>query len=91
MNNPKLTNVLLIALVVLNCFLIVCLAGHRHRQHNHMEMAGMFRRHHHRAGEWAFRHHHNRFQGNFRNFHHMGGEGDYENGRMENRQAPNGI
>jgi|GEM_PF-1304705 len=88
MNNPKLTNVLLIALLVLNCFLIVCLAGRRHNQHNRMQMYGMFGRHRH-GGEWAFRHHH--FYGNFKNFHHMGGEREYENGHMENRQGPKGI
>jgi hypothetical protein len=89
MNNPKLTNALLIALVVLNCFLIVCWAGHKHREHNRMEMGGMFRGHHHHGEEWAFRHHHNHFNDDFENHHRMRGE--YENGRMENRQAPNGI
>ncbi len=67
MNNSRLTNVLIVALVVINLVLVFCMAGHKRHNRNEMYMGGKFGRHH--ARYWAFsgRDH---FNHGSRNFHH---------------------
>ena len=55
MNNPKLTNVLLIALVVVNCFLLIGWAAGRHHHRMREKMWMSYRMHNwHRFAGWAF-------------------------------------
>jgi hypothetical protein len=83
MNNPKTTNVLLIALIALNSLFLLGWVAMRHHRHHEMSMRGNFRMHRFQGRNWAFHGCQNCCEyGNFRNFHHYGHHRNY--GEMRN-------
>jgi hypothetical protein len=89
MNNPKITNVLLIALIALNSLFLLGWAVSSHHRHHEMCMRGNFRMHHGHGGGWAFHRGRGAYgEDNFRGFRH----GHHRNfGEMRNSSMSGGI
>ncbi|HTB07177.1 MAG TPA: hypothetical protein VK806_09515 [Bacteroidia bacterium] len=78
MNNPKLTNILLIALIVINGLLLLGWHMQSHRRHHHQFSYERFHGEH-GGRSWAFHRGGHGFMHHGR--HMMNGGHDYENGQ----------